>query len=177
MSGALSLASEEGRGTTVTLELPATAAPFAVEPATDAGVDASRRTRLAGAVLYIEDAESNRRVVERLFARQPGVSLLHAPDGATGLRLAREEQPDVVLLDMHLPDTDGIDVLSALAQDPATRDIAVVVLSANSAPARMTAALAAGARAYVSKPIDASHLLRTLSALLREDSAPCATNA
>jgi PAS domain S-box-containing protein len=178
MGGALTVASEEGQGTAVTLDLPAATAPASTGAALDAaGLRPARARPLAGTVLYIEDSASNWLVVERLFARQAEVTMLHAPDGATGLRLARERRPDVILLDLHLPDGDGLDVLRALALDPATRDIAVLVLSADSAPARVTAALAAGARGYVAKPIDASHLLRTLSALLWEDPAPCATNA
>jgi PAS domain S-box-containing protein len=176
MGGTLALASEDGHGTTVTLELPAAAPGGAERAEPDAGAAAAPPV-LAGVILSIGGRASGEDLVGRLFARQPEVTVLEAADTARGVALARERRPDVVLLDMDAPAAAAIDALRALVADPATRDVAVVALSADTAPARIAAVLAAGARAYVSRPIDASHLLRTLSALLREVPVPCPTIA
>ncbi|HYM24011.1 MAG TPA: response regulator, partial [Vicinamibacterales bacterium] len=85
-------------------------------------------------VLYVEDNTSNVRLMQRIMERRPGVRLLHGPTGGEGLTLARRERPDLIFLDMHLPDMSGEDVLHRLWQDAALRSIPVAVLSADAAP-------------------------------------------
>ena len=82
--------------------------------------------------------------------------------GRLGLDLARDNQPDLVLLDVHLPDIDGEEVLARLKRDPATRDIPVVVLSADATTTQSDRLIEAGASAYLTKPIDVTGLLNTL---------------
>jgi CheY-like chemotaxis protein len=105
-------------------------------------------------VLYIEDNPDNVLLVERLLEQRPGVRLLSATLGQAGLALAREYRPDVILLDLHLPDMEGTAVLRALRQDPALRHIPVIVVSAESDPNLPTQMLAAGVQAYLLKPFD-----------------------
>jgi CheY-like chemotaxis protein len=118
-------------------------------------------------VLYIEDNVSNLRLMTRLLAQRPVLSLLHAFDGQDGLRLARERRPDVIFLDLHLPDGSGEDVLRQLWNDPALRPIPVIVLSADATPGQIRRILASGAMAYLTKPLDLHKVLDVLDGALR----------
>ncbi|MBI3976034.1 MAG: response regulator, partial [Armatimonadetes bacterium] len=79
--------------------------------------------------------------------------------GRLAMDLAREHRPDLIVLDLHLPDMPGEEVLRALKEDPQTRGIPVAVISADVTPARGDAALRAGARACLSKPFDVRSFL------------------
>jgi CheY-like chemotaxis protein len=109
-------------------------------------------------VLYIEDTVANVRVIEGVLELRPGVQLLSAMFGRLGVELAREHHPDLILLDLHLPDLPGDRVLAELQEDAETRDIPVIVLSADATREREQL-LAAGAAAYLTKPIDLRRLL------------------
>jgi len=127
-------------------------------------------------VLYIEDNPANVRLVERLLEQRPGLRLLSADLGQLGLALAREHRPDVILLDLHLPDMEGTAVLRALRQDPALRHTPVIVLSAESDPNLPTDMLAAGVQAYLLKPFDLQRFFTALDASIasggRSDPTP-----
>jgi CheY-like chemotaxis protein len=110
-------------------------------------------------ILYIEDNLANLRLVELVLARHPQVSFLPAMQGRLGLELAREHRPDIVLLDLQLPDLQGHEVLIRLKAEPATRDTPVVVLSADASPGQMGRLRAAGAAAFLTKPLDVQELL------------------
>ena len=96
--------------------------------------------------------------------------------GRLGIELAREHRPDLILLDLHLPDLDGCDVLGALKRDATTRDIPVVILTADATHVQKDELLAAGARAYVTKPIGVTALLELLDSCMLGD-APVAPGA
>jgi CheY-like chemotaxis protein len=87
------------------------------------------------------------------------VSFVPAMQGRLGLELAREHRPDIVLLDLQLPDLQGHEVLIRLKAEPATRDTPVVVLSADASPGQMGRLRAAGAAAFLTKPLDVQELL------------------
>ena len=110
-------------------------------------------------MLHIEDNLSNLRLVERILADRGRIRLLSCTHGVEGLALAREHQPDLILLDLHLPDLPGVEVLGRLRADPATSDIPVVVLSADATPSQIHRLLAAGAQQYLTKPLDVAELL------------------
>src|SRR5206468_1857105 len=112
-----------------------------------------------GTVLYVEDNLSNLRLVERTLALRPGVKLIPAMQGRLGLALAQQHRPDLILLDLHLPDISGDQVLRELQGDPGLRQTPVVVLSADATPGQVQRLLAAGVRAYLSKPLDVRQLL------------------
>ena len=128
MGGRLDIFSDEGVGTTVWFELPVSSAAELQAPRqrTAAGSGSARdlapepKLRPAISVLYIEDNPSNVRLVEKIFALSSDLGLAVARDGAAGLAQARELRPDLVLLDLHLPDMSGEQVLSALLADPET---------------------------------------------------------
>ena len=114
-------------------------------------------------VLYIEDNLSNIRLVERVLARRDDVEVIPATQGRLGLALARDHQPKLVLLDLHLPDMDGDEVLRQLRQDPLTSTIPVVMLSADATAGQIERLLAMGATAYLTKPLEVRDLLDLLA--------------
>lgn len=116
-------------------------------------------------VLHVEDNPVNITLVERVLARRPGVRLLTATRADTGLRVACEAQPDLILLDLNLPDASGQDLLRRLRAEPATRDVPVVVVSGHT-PAENGASLRGlGIREYLTKPIDIGRLLELVDEL------------
>ena len=110
-------------------------------------------------VLHIEDNVSNRKLVELVIRRRPHLELVEAEDGETGLRLARELAPDLVLLDLRLPGLSGEEVLASLRADAATSSLRIVVISAEARPYETHRVLEAGADAYLTKPVDVNELL------------------
>jgi len=104
--------------------------------------------------------------MERILSRRPGVSLVHAGDGRTGIATVRERQPALVLLDLQLPEMSGDMVLRELWKDPDTRGIPIVVLTADATRGLPQRLISAGARACLTKPLDVQQVLRTLDELL-----------
>ena len=160
MGGTLSVKSTVGEGTTFTVELRrAEAPPVRDEHASGGDADQARPPGIRGKVLYIEDNLSNLRLLERILARRPSLTLLSAMQGRRGLELARDHRPDLIILDLHLPDLSGSEVLARLSADPTTKHIPVVILSADATPGRITRLLEQGACAYLTKPLDVKQLL------------------
>lgn len=113
-------------------------------------------------IVYIEDNLASLDLVERILERQGGVTLIPAMQGRLGVQLVGLHKPDLVLLDLHLPDIDGEEVLRRLKADPVTAAIPVVVLSADATPSRADRLHHQGAEAYVTKPLDIFNLLDTV---------------
>ncbi len=107
-----------------------------------------------GRLLYIEDNPVNVLVVEELVATRPSFSLICEIDGASGLARARSMLPELILLDMQLPDLDGYQVIALLRADPVTAAIPCIALSANAMSEDIRRAKAAGFLDYWTKPID-----------------------
>lgn len=167
MNGTLTVASELGSGSTFTIDLPRAADPLAALDAApvEPGVDA---THTAATIVYVEDNLANLRLVERALAREAGLRLLTATEGARGLELVREARPDLVLLDLHLPDVSGEELLDALQSEPGTAAIPVVVVSAAASKGRVQRLRDRGARAYLTKPIDLAELYEVVHTVLGE---------
>jgi PAS domain S-box-containing protein len=162
MQGDLELiASEPSVGSTFAVDLPrgqpasaGMAGPAAAprdlpEPAENARLE----------ILYIEDNLSNLRLVEEILSFRPQVKLLTAMLGGLGLELAAQCVPDLIILDLHLPDIPGREVLARLRSAPATAAIPVVVLSADATQGQIRRLLEAGAQAYLTKPLDVRRFL------------------
>lgn len=171
MGGTMGAESVLGQGTTLWVELPLVARPEEQTDGIREKVHSAQTPRRQGegTLLYIEDNLSNLRLVERIIARLPGVKLISAIRGRLGLELAREHRPDLILLDLHLPDVPGDEVLRRLRQDAQTRHIPVVVISADANPGQVKRLLDTGARAYLTKPIDIAQLLALLQESLGDD--------
>jgi PAS domain S-box-containing protein len=120
----------------------------------------------AGTVLYIEDNLANLELVNELFHQVGKVRLIPAVQGQLGIELAARHRPDLILLDLHLPDLDGDEVLSRLREDPRTAQIPVIVLSADATGDQVARLKASGAAEYVTKPIDVSVFLRAVQGIL-----------
>lgn len=114
----------------------------------------------ASVVLYIEDSPVNVTLVERILARRPDVSLVVAAGGRQGIELAHRHRPGLVLLDLHLPDMPGEEVLRALRTDPDTASMFVVVISADTSPGLVERLRRLGATGHLVKPYDIPGLLR-----------------
>jgi CheY-like chemotaxis protein len=119
-------------------------------------------------VLYIEDNASNLELVEQILSRLPQVTLIPAMRPQLGLDLAEEHRPDLVLLDLHLPDMPGQEVLRHLRTNPDTADVPVVILSADARPSQIDHLLDQGARAFLTKPLDVKELLTLLDTIVAE---------
>ena len=115
-----------------------------------------------GRLLYIEDNPVNVLVVEELISTRPQLTLICEEDGARGLARARSMLPDLILLDMQLPDFDGYEVIARLRADPATESIPCIALSANAMQEDIRRAKTAGFLAYWTKPIDFKAFLNGL---------------
>jgi signal transduction histidine kinase/ActR/RegA family two-component response regulator len=170
MGGTVHVESTPGTGSTFSAELAVVPGPTAItdtasleaEPPAIDTATAPRRT-----ILYIEDNLSNLRLVESILSRRPGVTVLSAMQGQVGVDLARSHRPDLILLDRHLPDIAGDEVLRLLQADDSTRSIPVVILSADAIPGGIKRFLDSGARAYLTKPLDVHHLLAVVDETLR----------
>ncbi len=117
-------------------------------------------------VLYVEDNPANLKLVEQIVRRHPHIELLMAPSGSLGLDLARSHRPDLLLLDIHLPDIDGFQVLARLRADDLTRDMPVVAVTAQAMPDDVKRVLAAGFDDYMAKPLDLQRFDALLDRLL-----------
>lgn len=172
MEGTIGVESVVGQGSTFWIELPL-AEKEAVQPQMRAPAPVSTPI-LDGArppvtVLYIEDNLSNLKLLEHVMARRPEVRLLTAMQGRLGLDLARQHQPDLILLDLNLPDVGGDQILRILQDDLATAGIPVVILTATATPGEIKRLRSAGARAYLTKPFDLAALLKLIDEIVAEE--------
>ncbi len=167
MSGTLTAASVVGQGSTFTVSLPLAESPVeAHQRQHGTPLPPAPGAPMARTVLYIEDNLSNLKLIERLLLLRPGLKLLAATQGQLGLELAREHRPDLILLDLHLPDIMGDEILRRLQLSERTREIPVVVLSADATPRQIARLREAGARDYLTKPLDVPEFLAMLEKLL-----------
>jgi signal transduction histidine kinase len=170
MKGTLTVASKLDHGTVFHVTLPRSDGQGAHQPVAPQ-VPITRAT-YSGSVLYIEDNAPNVVLMERLLARRPGVRLKHAQDGHSGLEMLKGEKPNLVILDLHLSDMPGEEVLRRIWSDPSTRDVPVAVLSADATPRSQRRMRASGAIAYLTKPFDVVAVLRLVDEVVGGTQAP-----
>ncbi len=165
MGGTLAARSQPDAGSTFTVTLPD--APSDPAQATARDDDAGRPGQQArGHVLYIEDNPVNMLLMEEMLTQATGVTLHRAVDGRQGLVMAQALRPDLILLDMQLPDIDGHEVRRRLRADPATAAIPCIAVSANAMPRDIERAREQGFADYWTKPLDLRVLLRAVDRLL-----------
>jgi signal transduction histidine kinase/ActR/RegA family two-component response regulator len=167
MGGRIHARSELGRGTAFTVELAAAATMRAPgDPAAAGDGQSARPAGQAATVLCIDDNPSNLHLIEQVLARRPDTELITAMRGELGTKLALEHAPDVILLDLNLPDMSGEEVLARLKASPATRALPVVILAADTSPVTLERVLAAGARLHLTKPLEVNALLSAIDGLV-----------
>jgi PAS domain S-box-containing protein len=166
MGGTIAAESEPEVGTTMGVKLRRAQRPEN-DAATVGAAPVAMNGSPRGTIVYIEDNLSNVKLVERLVERLPDVRLIPAMQGKLGIDLTRRHHPDLVLLDLHLPDLHGREVLEQLKRDPETAAIPVVVVSADATPGQVERLMAGGATDYLAKPIDVDLLLKTVSRTLQ----------
>ena len=169
MGGVIGVESTVGRGSVFWFDLSSAVAPHLTGDPIDSTLvapvviqhDPSPRT-----LLYVEDNPANLKLVEQLIARRPDLRLLSAVNGNLGIELAREHQPDVILMDINLPGISGIQALQILREDPATAHIPVLAISANAMRGDIKKGLDAGFFRYLTKPIKVNEFMDALDVTL-----------
>ena len=177
MGGTITASSTVGVGSMFAIELAVVPGPVAAyeqgiseqqpQSSEPSGDERARRT-----VLYIEDNVSNMMLAERILERLAAVELIEAMQGSLGLTLARDRRPDVIILDLQLPDMQGEDVLKRLKADPRTRDIPVVVLTADASKGTAERLIRLGASEFVSKPLDVRQFLAVVQPYIDDAERP-----
>jgi hypothetical protein len=168
MRGTIRIESALGVGSTCWIELPMAESPLQqlaktppeeLTPAPEVFDDGLT-------VLYVEDNLANLQLIEHILGRHSRVKLISSMQGRLGIDLARQHRPDLILLDLHLPDLNGREVLRRLRENPLTEAIPVVILSADANPLQMDRLLMAGATRYLTKPIRVKEFLATLDEIV-----------
>jgi PAS domain S-box-containing protein len=161
MEGRIGVESKIGQGSTFWIELKGMERPEdAIAPPSDEpGAEYASIYSQLRTVLYIEDNQANFRLMERIVAHRKGLRLIGAHRGQAGLEDARMYLPDLILLDLHLPDMSGQQVLEQLGSDSITREIPVVIVSADATPGQIDRLRAEGVLSYLTKPLDVDSIL------------------
>jgi CheY-like chemotaxis protein len=168
MGGTLDVDSTYGEGSRFSVQLAVVEGPLEqyerVNGATGDGISGlTAGSDVRHKVLYIEDNLSNVRLVERVFQRRDDVDVIHAIQGRLGVALAREHRPVLILLDLHLPDINGDEVLRQLRADSVLASTPVIIVSADATAGQIQRLLTEGATDYLTKPLDVQELLAALT--------------
>lgn len=168
MGGTITVETEVGKGSTFIVALQGCEPQQAVpHPSRRAAPDRVGVRLRPGTILYVEDNLANVRLVEAVLAGQE-VELISSAQGSVALDLARQNKPDLILLDLHLPDLGGVEVLERLRADPSTQNIPVVMLSADASERRARTLLELGAREYLTKPLDIARFVVVIDEILAQ---------
>jgi PAS domain S-box-containing protein len=175
MEGELRVDSVVGEGSTFWVDLPVASSPVRRPAAAEGAVEVAHPTeqdRRPATILYIEDNLANLTLVETILDDRPEIQLVPALQGRLGLELARQHDFDLVLLDLHLPDIPGEEVLRRLRAEPRPREVPVVVISADATPRQIENLRQAGAVEYLTKPLDIDRFRAVVDGVLAARGRP-----
>jgi CheY-like chemotaxis protein len=164
MGGRIVVSSQPGHGTTFVVSLPL--AEDGGPAATAQPLGSLSHAPARGRVLYIDDDPVNRVLMQAFLGLRPGVQLSVAGDGASGLAMAEQQTPDLMLVDMMMPTMNGLQVLQAIRASATLQATPCMAVSANAMPHEIAEALAAGFDGYLTKPLSAAVLLGELDRVL-----------
>lgn len=163
MSGTIDVTSTPNTGSCFTVTLPQAKGSRRGLDSTDTMPAQTDWVEAAGGTaLYIEDDPVNAMLMREVFARLGNWRLLEASTGAEGLKLARAEQPELLLTDMNLPDMSGLDIVRQIRQHPATRLMHVIAVTADALPQQQELARQSGVDGYWTKPLDLNLIFKHL---------------
>ena len=164
MGGQVGIKSTPDVGSTFWIELPQTNNPIGLIKDTEGSLsDDAYPSYTVGTILYIEDNTSNVELVEQIIAiHRPDITLITNGYGNGALPLALKHKPDIIFLDLNLPDINGFEVISILMSNEITRDIPIVMISANAITEQLKKAEKAGVRNYLTKPLDIAAFLNEI---------------
>jgi PAS domain S-box-containing protein len=163
MGGFIGVDSTVGVGSTFWVEFPMSHDQLQSLPDTQLLEQSAGENQYSGTVLYIEDNASNIELIEQVLkSARPGINMITSMYGSQAVKLAQEYKPDLILLDLNLPDIHGSIVFSELQAHVEIRDIPVVVISADAMSRQMTDLKKAGIKHYLTKPVDVPQFLRIL---------------
>lgn len=168
MDGDISFQSEAGKGSTFHITLPMGNQGH-ILPHMDSTIFPYGRVESndgESTILYIEDNSANMKLVMHLIARRPGTRLLTADEPHVGLNIMKHTSPDLILLDINMPDMDGYQVLEHLKRDQQYREIPVIAVSASAMSSDIERGISAGFDAYITKPINVQEFYATLDRIL-----------
>jgi len=174
MAGSIGVESHVGEGSVFWLELPS--GVYAAKRDTDINelgevitIEPSQDIKVKKTVLYIEDNPANLRLVKQVLERMPNVCMLGADNPGLGLELSITHLPDLILLDINLPDIDGFEVLKKLKSQAETNITPIIAISANAMPKDIDRGIEAGFDHYITKPIDVTELQEVVKSILSTD--------
>jgi CheY-like chemotaxis protein len=169
MNGDIRYESQHGHGTVFELELDAGYAPGLMTQSKRVKASNKSETQVKGfTVLYIEDTQSNIRVVESILSRWSQIKLVAVNTAEQGIEIASDILPDVILMDVNLPQMNGVEAVSILKSSDKLHKIPVIAVSADALQASIKAALEAGFDRYLTKPLRMNELLTVLGQMTNQ---------
>ncbi len=171
MHGTIGFDSKLGEGSLFYIDVPISnkaPRPLEIEIPSDSFPDSSTQ-KMVKKVLYVEDIPANVELVRQIFICRPYIKLLSAPNALDGIKIAETHIPDLILMDIHLPEMDGLTAFKKLQTLNETKDIPVIALTADAMDGDIKKALDMGFHSYITKPIDVSKFLETVDKVLEPD--------